>query len=709
MHRITLKPRSGAVAFAAVIALAGAAGTAAAAPITPASHGAGTPPMLYVANASGNALSVVNTATGKLVGSDSINDRNGVGSSPRQAEISPDGTRLYVLGTAPGNIFNNVLTTISTSTHQVIGQVTVAPNANALVFDLNPSGSRAYVLGGKDVFVVDTAAEKLIATIPEANLPNAAEFSPDGSHVYVSNNSGTALTVINASTNTVSGSLAACPAKHQQTTVTIAKGGKSLYVMCLSLNLNSVLDVVNTATGALTKSIRLPADSDSVVISPDGSRLFTYSSDIQNSLDYGEVVSTASNTIIGNLSRGFNQGPTYLSFSPDGSELYAVSQAGSIQDLNPKTGAIKATIPLAAGASASVVTVTADGKHVLAPVGNAMSVFDTATDSLTATKPLPIGAGVWIVVNPKGTGAYLLDDYSVSVIDDSTFGIVATVPSMLLKPRLVALSPGGTTAYVGDLAGDRIGVVDLASGRLTQTMILPGEPPEAMAVSPDGHWLYELNLYGTVEIIDLTTDEVTKTLTVGANPIDLVFSPDGTHAYVTNSDGGTISVIDTTSQTVTSTVTASTNTTGSIEQIAISPDGTKAYVTEPDFKLLDVVDLTTGQATAHIPLTTGPDAIVLTPNGQFAYLADDTLGLTPGTVTEVNLSTDTVVTDIKANSDASALAITPDGSKLYVSDASTNAVTTISTATNTVTGTIPVSKRALGSDTGGMAIAPGTP
>ena len=96
-------------------------------------------PHAYVANSGDNTVSVINTATNSVVGT------NNVGSTPIGVAVSPDGNRVYV--------------------------------AN------NGSGT---------VSVIDTATDTVTATVGVGTLPQAVAVSPDGNRVYVTNNgSGT--------------------------------------------------------------------------------------------------------------------------------------------------------------------------------------------------------------------------------------------------------------------------------------------------------------------------------------------------------------------------------------------------------------------------------------------------------------------------------------------------------------------------------------
>ena len=62
----------------------------------------------------------------------------------------------------------------------------------------------AYVAnnGSKTVSVIDTATNKVVATVPVGSFPFGVAVTPDGTHVYVTNSDST-VSVIKTATNTV--------------------------------------------------------------------------------------------------------------------------------------------------------------------------------------------------------------------------------------------------------------------------------------------------------------------------------------------------------------------------------------------------------------------------------------------------------------------------------------------------------------------------
>jgi YVTN family beta-propeller protein len=195
----------------------------------------------------------------------------------------------------------------------------------------------------------------------------------------------------------------------------------------------------------------------------------------------------------------------------------------------------------------------------------------------------------------------------LAVVDPGSGQVLARIP-VGKRPRGMALSPDGEHLYVAlsgsppagpgvdesklppaDKAADGIGVVDLATRRLTR--IIKGvSDPERVAVSADGERLFVasedqgllvmfdvrsgkelartpvgaeaegvdlgpggLRVFATseaearVSVLDARSAALIAQVSVGLRPRTTAFSPDGKRAYVANEASGTISVLDTAS------------------------------------------------------------------------------------------------------------------------------------------------------------------
>ncbi len=99
----------------------------------------------------------------------------------------------------------------------------------------------------------------------------------------------------------------------------------------------------------------------------------------------------------------------------------------------------------------------------------------------------------------------------------------------------------------------------------------------------------------------------------------------------------------------------------------------------------------------EVPVGDAPIAVVFSPDGAWAYVANET----GNTVSVVDTGSQTVTATVPVGSTPYALAISPDGGLLYVADYGSSAVSVIDTTTDLVTATI-----ATGANPGGLAVSP---
>ena len=124
-------------------------------------------------------------------------------------------------------------------------------------------------------------------------------------------------------------------------------------------------------------------------------------------------------------------------------------------------------------------------------------------------------------------------------------------------------------------------------------------------------------------------------------------------AYVANAGSGTVTPI----RTATNTALAPIKAGASPAAIVITPDGKTAYVANYVYHRGTVTPIRTATNTALPPITTGrsPAAIVITPDGKTVYVAN----FDSGTVTPIRTATNTALPPIKTGFFPDAIAITP--------------------------------------------------
>ena len=266
-----------------------------------------------------------------------------------------------------------------------------------------------------------------------------------------------------------------------------------------------------------------------------------------------------------------------------------------------------------------------------------------------------------------------------------------------------ALGRGSRPSATGSLAAPTVyvlsGGIQDALTPVSTTTNTPGRPiplgpylaaPQVMAMTPDGKTIYVTDGTNSVAPVSTVTNTAGKPINIGEQPDGILITPDGKTAYVL-SGSGTLTPISTATNTPGKAVNVGVNFGGG-DELAITPDGKSLYVISFPHPSQNapgpayVLPISTTTNTPGKPIKIGlyqPQAIVMSPGGQTAYV----VGLTVGGQSEVipiATATNTPGHPVSIGQVATAQAITPDGKTLYLADGSDpGGVIPFATATNT--------------------------
>lgn len=327
-------------------------------------------------------------------------------------------------------------------------------------------------------------------------------------------------------------------------------------------------------------------------------------------------------------------------------------------------------------------------------------------------------------------------------VSTSTGESVGTV-RVGLNPGAIAVSPDQKLAYVADSGTDTVTPVDLLDLKPLPPITV-GKGPDAVGFSASGAMAYVANYdAGTVSVINTSTRKVVSTLHVGRGPTALAIS--GTQMIVLNQKSSSVTAVN-----------LATNRAGRTEQVPDSPDavavghsgarawvacgggilipvrfgtlhlgkkmtlrsvhgstltsvvvGQKGYVYVSDYLPNDEpgdlwpVNTSTGQVGLPLDAGSGPDALVLTPDGSTLYVADwgAGAGKAGSTIQRIEVDAPQVAPPVKLRGAPEALALSPSGSSLYV--AVGDEISVVSTQGNRV-----IRELSVGRSVGSEAVAP---
>jgi YVTN family beta-propeller protein len=297
-------------------------------------------------------------------------------------------------------------------------------------------------------------------------------------HVYVTDELGSSITVIDVSNDTVQQIFGF----DQPHVVKVTPDGTTAYVGDSSNTVYAVDTITNTVS-PMTVSL-VGGHALSMAITPDSNFLYT-----ANSNDTVTVIQTSDNTIVTTLT-GFD-GIQDIKISPDGTFAYVTNSASGTVSI------------ISISANTVVGTITGFGK----PIGLTFTI--------------------------DGTFAYVTDNShnSVYVIEVATNAISDVVLGLNL-PSYAAVSPDKSTLYVSNSGNNTVSVIRLSDNLIVSTIPIP--QPKSLGVTQDGQFLYVGSDFG--DVFKVTTLEETIVVAIPGfqNPSNMTFTTNNVPANTVN-------------------------------------------------------------------------------------------------------------------------------------------------------------------------------
>jgi YVTN family beta-propeller protein len=287
-----------------------------------------------------------------------------VGGRPYGLALSPDGQTVLLSNDHQGTQSLMAVSTSSKTVSQTIPYV--SPQALYLGVVYAPDGSRAYAsAGGNDkIRTYDVGAGGALTetppiTLPSGSYPGGLAISGDGKRLYVANDLGESMSIIDTTSATVS---ATTPVGHNPYTVVLSKNGMKAYVSNWG---GSTVSVLNALTGAGIGSITVGTHPSALAVNPVSGDLYVANTDS----DTISIVDTTADIVKGTVDLSpyanapVGASPNALAVAPDGKTLY-VANAGDndVAVVDISTGSVAGLIPT--GWYPTGIAISADGSQL---------------------------------------------------------------------------------------------------------------------------------------------------------------------------------------------------------------------------------------------------------------------------------------------------------------------------------------------------------
>jgi len=295
----------------------------------------------------------------------------------------------------------------------------------------------------------------------------------------------------------------------------------------------------------------------------------------------------------------------------------------------------------------------------------------------------------------------------VTVIDGASNKVTATIP-VGKRPRGIHTSPDGKTIYIAlsgtpiegppeldangnpvfkrdkdddddvaaDKSADGIGVLDVATRKLTKKISV-GSDPEEFDISRDGRQLFVSNEdVKTASSVSLANGKVEHIVALSQEPEGVALSPDGRSLWVTCETGGDVFVIDTATFKVAGHVKVGPRP----RSVAFLQSGKLAVVPSESDGNLYVID--TAQIkivkTVALPKGSRPMRLRVSPDGGKLYASTGR----GGTVAVLDSTSFALLNNIAVGKRPWGIALSPDGKYLYAANGPSNDVSVVDLTTN---------------------------
>lgn len=288
--------------------------------------------LVYVTNEDAGTISIISTATQKMIGEVQV------GTRPRGIEVSRDGELIYVaLSGSPkcpptmpdeecaklgADKTKDGIAVIDARRRAVVRVLPVGSDPEE--FDVDAAGGRLFVSNedAGELSIVDLETGDVLRTVDVGGEPEGVRLRPDRTAVYVTSESNHAVTVVDAQSGAV---LDTIPVGWRPRDSIFSADGSRAYV---SSEHGGSVAVVDVATSKVLETIALPAGSlpMGLALAPDGKRLYVANGRARTV----SVIDLATSNVVAQVRVGAR--PWGVGLTSDGKFLYTAN--GSSNDVS---------------------------------------------------------------------------------------------------------------------------------------------------------------------------------------------------------------------------------------------------------------------------------------------------------------------------------------------------------------------------------------
>lgn len=613
-----------------------------------------------------------------------------------------------------------------------------AVTANTLQSPSAPTLQPAYSYSPGNVYVMDEngtlSAVNITGYAAGAHLslgnstsPYWAATTPNGTLLLTVDDGTNNVTVTDLSTFTNIGNIST-PATPDANYISVNPDGLYAYVSGYQ---NYNLSVISLSTMQVVKVLTVAYDPNYMALTPNGTLGFalsySYSSSITHSIT---VINTQTNSVIKNITSPYIVSPFYGQVSPNGSILAIANyNAKNITLLNTTTFNVTGVIQLPG--YPSYLSFSGNGSTLYASLNSSAQTLEfaginmnTLGVSFTKTFSFLVGSGGSFALSANGTYAYIgnggnvvpalnLQTLSYANITGFSHTSFVVVPASSFYSTAVfherGLNPG--TAWSITVAGQTLvstnQTISLTGFTTNYSYTVTAQDPYLYTYSPNGNYILSAAsvtnvavqfytrfnysnpsdyayvttsvAYGRIGILNLTTLSQAGNISVGMSPYSSAVTPNGTLLLTVEDGSNNVTVTD--MKTFTNIASIPTPATPDANFVSINPDGLYAYVAGYLNYKVSVISLASLTVVKVLTVAYDPWNVAISPNGTLGFATS--VGTNSQNICVINTATNTVIANISSPYLNSPFfdAVSPNGQLLAVTNDGSNNITLVDTTT----------------------------
>jgi YVTN family beta-propeller protein len=303
---------------------------------------------------------------------------------------------------------------------------------------------------GDNVSIIDPATNKVVGTINGIEVNHGAAAAPDGTRYYISNEAESTLDVADTKTLKVTRSI---PLTGHPNNISISKDGRRVYVAIAVAP--GAVDVIDTTSLERVKSIPVKGAVHNTYVTPDGKYVVAGSIPSKTIT----VIDSQTETPAWSLTMDAGIRPMTFSTNADGSTKWIFVQLSgfngfAVVDFASHKEINRITLPnlphgkepfTVGGNESHGMAITSDGKTLIVNSRLNTAIYAYSLPDLKLLGSCEVGISPdWVTLTPDGKSAYVANagSNSVSVVDIRSMKEVTRIPvGQAPKRNITAVLP----------------------------------------------------------------------------------------------------------------------------------------------------------------------------------------------------------------------------------------------------------------------------